>query len=187
MVFMSGIGRDLELSEVVSPNDDVYVVRVVGSGTVKIKEMIKPVAKIDPTLADFMYYRVEVVEVLYASSSISGNAEQWTYLFPSSDAATLKTTRNSAGKALSIGDQFFVLDSEQALYSTMYYVQDLRKIVYYNNCQDLASTITNGASYIFVGSRSIKNGVYYGNIGLGLFPNSTDVRQKILTALHKYN
>lgn len=183
MAFMSGIGRDLELSEIVNSNDNIYLVKVVGQSTAKIKEMLEPVAKIDPALADFPYFTVEVVEVLHVSNSLSLTPEDWTYQFPGSDATILKNCRAKAGQSLAIGDRFFILNSEDALYSVMYYVQGLRKIVYYNHCNELAQAIEMGKTYLFAGTYSLKNAVFYGCLGLGLFAPSAEMQKKLLSAV----
>jgi hypothetical protein len=177
--YMSGEGKDIELSSRLDKRRNVYVVKIIGSSSVAIKEIKK--ASKDPTAADKSYYSAQIIEIINRGPGTWENEEEWTMLFSKKENSILAKIRKNGISGVKVHDTIFIMDAEDLSYSYIYEVEGRHKIFYYYHCADVAEKINNGETYLFIGDASVskKNGVFYGNIDYGLYPNTKSMRDKI--------
>jgi hypothetical protein len=179
---MSGQIKEHSLEEILYPGISVVSVRIIDLSYATVPEIKK--AEKNPSDVNsgrFGFHKATVNEFISGSLSIDKEDEKWTIEYTEQDKKTIMKTR----KPLSIqpGDTIALFDHESIQYSYIYYVENLHKIFYYNECNELATEIKNGKNYLFVssGSSSKKNRAFYGAIQSGLIEDTPENRNKIMT------
>jgi len=161
------------------------VVKIAGPTSVTIKELTQAAKKTAPEIANKYYYPAQIVEIINKGESLREHEESWTILFSPRENAILKKIKKSGVGNIDVNDTIFIMDREDLSYSMIYYVEGRHKIFSYYYCTDAASEIKAGESYIFIsnGVPSHKNGVFYGNVDFGLYPDTKEMRAKIASIL----
>jgi hypothetical protein len=185
--FMSGAREEVALKNVLQTRNNVYVVNIIGSYSVTIKEIKKKVQKNDRELADKVYYAAKIVAIINKGDSSRNDKESWTMLFSPRELDVLKKIKTVGIEKICPSDTIFIMDGDDLSRSITYYVNGEHKIFIYDFCADAASEIKPGNSYIFIsdGAPSKNSGVFYGNVGYGLYPDSNKMRNKIAKILAK--
>lgn len=185
--YMSGTVENIELKKRLDKDRPVYLVKIIGSSTVTIKELKEAIKVEDAKIADQHYYSAEIIEIINAGNISPDDEEQWTMLFSLQEKAILKKIKKNGVAQVSVTDTIFIFDREDLRYSFIYYVEGMHKIFYYYRCVDASQKIEIGKTYLFVAGKSfsIKNGVLYGNVDYGLYPDTKAMRKKITGILKK--
>lgn len=186
----SSIGKEVKLEDCLDKSRNVYVVKITGSPSVTIKEFKEKAGTEGPSVTDENYYSATVIEIINKGDGALLDTEPWTMLFPPAEEAMVKKTKAHGADSIKVRDTIFIFDEENLYYTYLYYVEGMRKIVYNHYCTDAAAgQIRIGSTYLFISKPGISNtnGVFYGNIGDGLYPNTKKMRKKIAGILAQKN
>jgi hypothetical protein len=175
---MSGTLEQSSLEENFSENDSVYLVTITGSVTGQISEIYKK----DRDASKIVVYRAVVDQIIYKSNiSITSSSDKWHIKLPSPEKGIISQIHKKKESYPGVNDEILISDFENIHYSYVYYIEGLHKIFIYHNCPDSVKSVLIGQKYFFICmNNSLKtNPVLYGNIDLGLFPYTKDIRWRI--------
>lgn len=180
----SGTREEVALKDRLDKRSWVYAVTITGTSKVTIKEL-KTAAKSDTEISGAYYYSAAIAGIISRGESSLDSEEPWTMLFSARERATLKKAKESGAEKIGVSDTVFIMDAEDLSCSMTYYVEGRHKIFIYYYCADASAEIKPGKSYIFISNSapSRKNGVFYGNVGYGLYPDTKAMRKKIKSIL----
>jgi hypothetical protein len=178
---MSGMNEPVELKSHLGDGSLVFAVRLTGSSTVTVKEFREATDAETHHVAAQPYYAVEVLEVLHRGRPSTDGEEPWTLLFTPGEEAVLGKARTRGAENAEVGDTIFIMNGEDLDRTHIYYVEGRHKIFYYYFCPDAAKSVGVGKTLLFISGNSVsrKNGVLYGNVGDGLYPDTKAMRKKI--------
>jgi hypothetical protein len=179
--YPSGMVQEVALEKIVSLQSNVFVVRITGFSTVKIKEFAAVADKNDDSFVYQGYYSAEIIDIINKSNQTGRADDSLTMLFSKPERQLIDKVIKKGIEGLQSGDTVFVMDAENLHHTYMYHVQGLRKIVYYYRSADAVKNIEKDSTCILISNAgfSKKNGVLYGNVGYGIFPDTAEMRDKI--------
>jgi hypothetical protein len=178
VAFMSGSLEESKLEDNITTQNNIYVVTITSQVNGKVKE----IEKIDTEVSGITIYRAKIESIYYKSKFASGYlTDQWHILFSKPVDDIIKIIKLKKNNYPEINDEILIADYENINYSYIYYVEGRHKIFIYHSCIDSTKTIKIGEKYYFIntGVPSKTNPVFYGNIGLGLFPFTNTIEERI--------
>lgn len=175
--YSSGSLKIVPLEECVNPSSGVYVVKIIDSGTIKVKEL----EKFGEEISNQTVYHARIISVL---NQCSGNSEEsWSLIVPDKYKSVSDANKKKISADISERDQLLIMDRQNIEYSMIYYAENRHKIFYYYHSDSEVQQVSIGNEYIFVSDRGMsrKNGVIYGNVRFGLYPETQMMRKKIMS------
>ncbi len=180
--FGSGSKKEVPLSSRISKTgSQIFLVKLIDFNSVAIEEFNSVAG--GEGIRKFATL-VEITEVIHSSNPTVSD-EAWSIDFKEESTKTLSPYRTKKAQS-AVGDTVIVMNGEDIGRSYTYYVENRKKIFYYYYSDLAAETpLLTDREYLFIsnGLPSQKNGVYYGNIGYGFYPNSKEVREIVTTSL----
>ncbi|MFP4165000.1 MAG: hypothetical protein ACLFVE_13555 [Chitinispirillaceae bacterium] len=183
--YMSGRVKEVELKDMYLSTSNIFRVKIVGDSKARVKEIEEKMGK--KASPEFHLYRAVVIEQLHFSDQFDTNEENWTLLFSSPEDSNSRMIEGGKISIPDAEDTIIIMDQEYISQSMIYHVKGLRKIFIHYRCPDAAERIKTGETYLFISDKlaTSKNGVYYGNIDFGLYPDTEKIREKITSVLEK--
>lgn len=183
---MSGREELVPLEECCSNYNSIYVVTITGSVSGEIKEL----SKFGPEISHRTVFKAKVDEVLYTSNSriVTLPSESWRLILPESEKNLVKKIKSKLRNYPVINDDIYIMDSDNIENALLYHRKGLRKIVIYRRCTDSAKSIGTGERYFFVSSGGVdmKNMVFNGSIGSGIFPYTKEIEMRISRLINSW-
>ncbi len=171
----SGSLKKVPFDDLFSLNDNIFAVKIIK----EFEAVIDELDKVNPAVSRKKVYQAVITEVISKSSRSSETKDRWHVSFPESEKKEAKE-RKIKKTDLSENDVIYIMDYQDINYSVIYYVEERHKIFYYYYCPEAAGSIESGRSYIFItDGQYSQNGVFYGNLKFGLYPDKQKIRQKI--------
>jgi hypothetical protein len=177
----SGSIKIVALDDCVYPSSGVYTVRILDSDIASVKEL-EPFGN---EVAHHPVYIARIVKIL--NPGFRTTQESCHIVIPERLKSILKKNKNASSERMTVNDHILIMDRENISYSMIYHVENRHKIFYYYQCDAEVKQVAVGKEYIFITDEGMsdKNGVMYGNIRFGLYPDTELIRQKIMSIINR--
>ncbi len=174
--YMSGSRKEVLMQERCSRNYNIFEIKI----TNNVQGVVQEIDEVNKSVSSFHGYSAVIIKVINRSNQ-SPLSEDFHIKFSSSETTLLKKIKKNGISNLEVNDPVIIMDSENIRYTIIYEVRGLHKIFFYHYSADAVDSVKTGETYILIADNifSNENGVLYGNVGYGLYPDSPKIREKI--------
>ena len=176
----------IELNRRLNANNQVFIIKLIDFGPVEIIEFNKAS---NGGFGVRKFAAIAVVSEVINRGKSTPVAEPWSIDYTRADTKQFKRYRVK-GVPSKVGDTILIMDA-QSLQST--YNSSVKNskapFTYYYSPIAVEGPMITDQNYIFIsnGFPSTKNGIYYGNIEYGIYPNIKELREAIITIISQHH
>ena len=177
---LSGSRKKVPLRERCSKFNNIFIVKIVNT----VNGIVREIDTVNKSVSSFHGYSAVILKIINKSNQLPSR-EAFHIKFPSAETTLLEKIKAKGIEHVAAKDTIIIMNAENIKYSIIYEVQGLRKIFFYYYSPDAVKTVQIGGTYILIADNSFsrENGVLYGNVDYGLYPNTAKMRERISTIL----